>query len=101
MGADSGIDQCLTIGSFNGLQDLLPGYAPRHAVDACMDLHFWNRAQNPDAPTTTGPQRPRGDEDGSNRGRLLHPNAIPRDQPARRLHVSRVSFLAQYWAAPV
>ena len=100
MGADSGIDQCLTIGSFNGLQDLLPGYAPRHAVDACMDLHFWNRAKNPDAPTTTGPQRPRGDEYGSNRGRLLHPNAIPRDQPARRLHALDVPTPRRVVGAP-
>ena len=47
---EGGTDVFFTIVRFKGLQGLLPGNEPRHAVDACMDRHTWNRSKNPDAP---------------------------------------------------
>ena len=49
-GLEGGADVFFTIVRFKGPQSLLPGYEPRHAVDACMDTHNWNRSTNPDAP---------------------------------------------------
>ena len=49
-GLEGGSDVFFTVVRFKGLQGLLPGNEPRHAVDVCMDNHNWNRSKNPDAP---------------------------------------------------